>query len=81
MPETIKSKDIDLKCVVCRRQLKPLDEGEYEPEKDMWDDAGVHDFVPGYGSRHDSSHIILGICDDCIEELIKDKVVVVKSMI
>jgi len=81
MSEKIKSKDIDLKCMVCKKELKPLEEGEYEPEKDMWDDAGVHTFVPGYGSKHDSTRFIVGICDDCIDKLVEEKLVIVKSTI
>ena len=46
----MKSKDINIKCVVCNKALKHMYEGDYSPETDMWHDACVHDIVPGYGS-------------------------------
>jgi hypothetical protein len=34
-----------------------------------WHDGGVHIFAPGYGSQH----IIIGICDDCIDKGLQDE--------
>jgi len=45
------------------------------PERDAWKDAGVHEFIPGDGSRYDTIRFVVAICDDCIEA----KLVVVKE--
>ena len=74
----MKSKNVDLKCICCGRKLKFLYKGLYEPEVDMWNNAGVHQFVPGYGSRHDSKEFIVGICDDCLTKKLEDGSVIKK---
>ena len=58
-----------IKCICCGIEItKIYEDTDYPPEQDMWNDAGVHDFIPGYGSKHDGIKFIIGICDDCIEK-------------
>lgn len=38
----------------------------------MVDDGIIHIIDAGYGSKHDGDRIILAICDECIEENLKD---------
>lgn len=62
-----------IKCVCCGKKIKSLSKGEYAPETDMWGGGGVHEFIPGFGSKYDSKRFIVGICDECIEEKINNK--------
>lgn len=74
--------EVNLKCICCGKKLERcLDAGdvEVEPEVDAWDYAGVHLFVPGFGSRHDMSDIVVGICDDCIDKRLEDGSIYVKA--
>lgn len=74
--------EVNLKCICCGKKLERcLDAGtvEAEPEVDAWDDAGVHLFVPGFGSRHDMSDIVVGICDNCIDKKLEDGSIYVKQ--
>ena len=74
------SKDINIKCIVCGRSLSILREvdslNDCPPETDMWDGAGVHEFIPGYGSKHDMKKLIVGICDDCLDKALEYKEIV-----
>lgn len=62
-----------MRCLKCSKEislLRPDNEKEvdFKPETDMWNDGGVHEFIPGYGSRFDSERFIIAICDNCIHE-------------
>ena len=58
-----------LKCICCGKIVNRIyNDTDYSPESDMWKNAGVHDFIPGYGSRYDSMRFVIAICDDCIEK-------------
>jgi hypothetical protein len=57
------------RCIKCEKILNSLCERSVEDSVGSWDDAGVHEFVPGYGSKHDMTVFELGLCDACIDEL------------
>lgn len=74
------NKETNIKCVCCGKLLKRLHKDAiHAPEIDMWNNAGVHTFVPGYGSRYDMTEMIIGICDDCIEQKIKEGLLIFKE--
>lgn len=66
------------KCIRCGKTVKKLHEEISErhsrtpPPSDMWDSAGVHEFIPGYGSKHDMTRYVVAICDYCIDDLVAD---------
>jgi len=64
-----------MKCICCDKKLKSLSGKDYPPETDMWNNAGVHTFIPGYGSKYDSDRFVVGICDKCIKKKLKKGVV------
>lgn len=74
----MKSKDVELKCICCGVRLEYISDGDSVPEVDMWKNAGVHDFIPGFGSRHDMSDMIVGICDDCIKKKLETEQLIKK---
>jgi hypothetical protein len=65
-----------MNCLLCNKKIYRLynEEGRPQrpPEQDMWKHAGVHEFIPGYGSRYDSVKFIIGICDECIDKQYKE---------
>lgn len=62
----------NIKCIVCKKELKRImPDSNLPSESGMWNDAGVHEFIPGYGSKYDMTKFIVGICDDCIEKQVK----------
>ena len=70
----MKTKDVEIKCIACGKPLKPLEDFDVEahPLSANFDDATVDQLYPGYGSRHDLSRFIVGICDDCIDVKLKE---------
>lgn len=64
-----------MKCIICEKKIKRLHKGEEPPELGMWGNGGVHEFIPGYGSKHDMSRFIIGICDDCLDKLIEKGII------
>jgi hypothetical protein len=72
----MQSKEISIKCICCGKELKPLYEGDYAPETDMWDGAIVDRIVGGYGSIYDTTALIIGICDGCLKQKLEDGSVV-----
>lgn len=59
----------NMKCLICGKDLKTTWEDEtIPPQIASWNGAGVHIFVPGYGSQFDMTEFLLGICDTCIQE-------------
>jgi hypothetical protein len=56
-------------CVKCGSEIKPLLEEDYG----MVDRGVVDNISAGYGSRYDGDVVQIGICDDCLDGLIKDK--------
>jgi hypothetical protein len=65
------------KCICCGKKIKHLYEDELgintDPISDAWDGAGVHEFIPGYGSDFDLSSFIISVCDKCIKSAIEEK--------
>lgn len=55
-----------MKCIVCNKNIDRLGDTDYKPEVDMWRNAGVHEFIPGFGSSFDSRRFIICICDTCL---------------
>jgi hypothetical protein len=70
-----------IKCICCSQKIKPLDRisDKENLENNMWRDGEVGTIMPGYGSRYDMTLFYIGICDDCIEEKLKEKVLVIKK--
>jgi hypothetical protein len=70
-----------IKCICCSQKIKPLDRisDKENLENNMWRDGEVETIMPGYGSRYDMTLFYIGICDDCIEEKLKEKVLVIKK--
>jgi hypothetical protein len=72
-------------CVCCKtKEIKPL-EGEVikvtQQEQGCWNDGTVEKITFGYGSKHDMRSFYVAICDDCIEQLEKDGLIVdIKSL-
>ena len=69
-------------CVCCRKnQIKPIGallDGAIkasEQEKGMWEGGVVEKVCFGYGSVFDTRAVYVAICDDCVEQLVKDGVV------
>lgn len=77
-------------CVCCKKkEIKPLEgmglaEGQIkatEQEQGCWNDGTVEKITFGYGSRHDMRGFYVAICDDCIEQLEKEGLIVdIKSL-
>ena len=68
----MKSSDLTLACVRCDKPIKPMYDECKHPERGAYHDAGVHEFVVGYGSaQYDTSTFIIGICDACLVKLHK----------
>lgn len=72
-------------CICCKqKEVKPLEgmglaEGSIkstEQEQGCWNDGTVEKVTFGYGSRHDMRSFYVAICDDCIEQLEKDGLIV-----
>ena len=64
-----------IKCIVCSKSINLLYFGEEHienPESACWNGAGVHEFIPGYGSIYDLRRFIIGICDECITKKEKE---------
>lgn len=59
----------DRRCLCCEKILKHLGNRNVADSVGTWEDAGVHEFIPGYGSKHDMTVFELGLCDECIDEL------------
>ena len=46
--------------------------GDYEPEFQMWNGGIVKKVSAGYGSDFDTDEFYIGICDNCIDDNIKN---------
>lgn len=69
------SKDVEIKCVGCSKVIKTLDwpgNNEAMADRDCYDDGFVHTVVAGFGSKHDTSQFLIGICDGCGEKFVED---------
>ena len=58
-----------MKCVVCKKELRIL-HNDGNPATSCWHDGAVDNFIAGYGSKYDTTHFIVGICDDCLDDLV-----------
>lgn len=64
---------IIMRCICCEKIVykefdSPINQ-KISPEQDAWINAGVHDFIVGYGStKFDTCRFIICVCDDCLEE-------------
>lgn len=70
------SKDLHLKCLCCHKHLKYLDKGDRPAHQDVWDNCIVSDVRGGFGSLHDMSLFIVGICDGCISNAVQNGTIV-----
>jgi len=67
-------------CICCKsNKISVLDDMTIfydNPEQCSWDGGTVSKIAFGYGSRFDTSTFFAGICDNCIEILTKDGLVI-----
>ncbi len=60
-------RDVTILCAKCERILLPdkscLDS---TPHRSCWNDGTVDKIVPGYGSIHDQTVFLVGLCDCCL---------------
>ena len=63
---------MNIKCLCCGKKLECLYDIGDPPEVSMWKKAGVHEFLPGFGSDFDSTEFIVGICDKCIKQKLNE---------
>ena len=68
-----------INCICCGQILTNMSGGYYSPETDMWEDGGVHEFIPGFGSKYDSEYFVIGICDKCIKKKLKKGFIIRKD--
>lgn len=68
-----------IKCICCEKPIKPM---EYDritkntkAEQWMYHDAVVDMMYAGYGSSHDTSKFLIGICDSCVDLKIKNNII------
>jgi len=69
------SKDVEIKCVGCSKPIQTLDwpgVNTSRADQNCYDDGLVHTVVAGYGSKHDTSQFLIGICDDCATKFKED---------
>ena len=62
-------------CIVCDTKIKALEANildNNKPYNRMWDDGIVDIISAGYGSRKDGDIYIIGICDNCVEQKLKN---------
>ncbi len=86
-----KSLIVNKVCVCCRnKEIKPIEgmglsEGYIkatEQEKGCWGDGTVERVTFGFGSRYDTRSYYIAICDDCVQQLEKDGLIVnIKKLI
>lgn len=69
-----------IKCICCNEKIELLEKlhDKTNLEQNMWRDGEVGTIMPGYGSRYDMTMFYIGICDNCIEKKLKEKVLVIK---
>lgn len=66
-------RDVDIKCVGCSEPIQVLDEENSTiADIDAYKGGMVDSVVVGFGSKHDGSQFLLGICDNCIDRFIED---------
>jgi len=70
-------KDLKIKCICCEKDITPvlLDDDDCPADIGNWSRASVDRLTCGFGSIHDMSIFIIGICDDCLTKKHKDGVV------
>ena len=64
----------NIPCVVCGKEIKPLDMNHTNglPMQIMWNDGIVDLFEGGYGSKHDLTSFVAGICDVCVDKALEE---------
>ena len=73
-----KSCEVHLTCLCCGTKLQPLFGGQGQPEIDCWKDCIVDTILGGYGSTHDRTMFVIGICDTCLAAKLSDSTIFVK---
>lgn len=72
MPDTA-----TISCLLCGKLLRQIIPGE--PEQAAWSGGGAHEFVPGYGSRHDMTTFVIALCDSCIDAKVADGSMIIQA--
>ena len=64
-----------MKCCRCGLELKLVLESQADtrPELACWDGGTVDVVIPGYGSIHDMSKLVICFCDNCISLMLETK--------
>ena len=58
-------------CIICKKEIVTLFPEQFDIKNfnsNMWEGGLVIKTTGPYGSRFDSETIIIGVCDDCIEQ-------------
>lgn len=67
-------------CCICEvNSVEPIETAIIDPlkqEKGMWNSGVVERLSCGYGSKHDLNSYYIAICDDCISNLIENRLAV-----
>lgn len=62
-----------MKCIICGKIISTLYvDDNWLPEEAMWNSAVVGKIIAGYGSKYDTDTFFIGICDNCIDQKLKD---------
>jgi len=65
-------------CIICGGKIITLDPKIYDTtqvEHMMWDKGVVTTVRMPYGSKFNGNEYIIGVCDECIEHMINDKII------
>lgn len=70
----------ETKCICCKDKIiKPMNINYFDKDDlskhDMWKDGTVENISFGYGSNHDCKTYKIAICDDCIDDLLKENII------
>lgn len=66
-------------CICCKdKKIDPIDNQAdlLSPDQQNWYGGAVFMVDFGYGSDHDLSSFLMGVCDSCVNDLIKEKFIV-----
>ena len=68
-------------CIICGAKIKAIDfDTSFSPiiENMMWHKGVVATIQMPYGSKFDGNEYVIGLCDNCIEQMEKEKIIKAK---
>ena len=68
-----------IKCLICGKILKPYFNWEFDSDKPctaLFNNADTWEISCNYGSRFDMLKFVFGLCDDCIQKKIDEKLLI-----